>query len=292
LRIALIGSDGQLGTDIYSYFKSCGEDVYGLTIKDIEVCSKKSCSNAVLEIKPELVINTAAFNQVDRCEEEINRAFEVNAAGVKNVAQACLLCGAAMMHFSTDYVFGGYAQSVPFIEEDRPAPVSAYGVSKLAGEYVVGYMLKKYYLVRVSGLYGHAKSMDKGYNFVELMLDMASEGKEIKVVSDQTLTPTSSSDVAKKLHELIGTGRYGLYHMTNTGSCTWYEFAREIFKICGLEPKLEPVDSISFGSAAKRPYYSVLDNKNLRSSGIEEMRHWKQALKDYIKERDELACAQ
>lgn len=288
MKIALIGSDGQLGTDIYSYFKSRKADIYGLTIKDIEVCSAESCSNAISKIQPALVINTAAFNQVDRCEQEINRAFEVNAAGVKNVALACILCGAAMMHFSTDYVFGGYEQLKPFVEEDRPAPVSAYGISKLAGEYVVSYMLKKHYIVRVSGLYGHAGSMDKGYNFVELMLDMAKDGKEIKVVNDQTLTPTSSSDVAKKLYELIQTGRYGLYHMTNTGSCTWYEFAKEIFKISGLKPKLEPTDSTSFGSAAKRPYYSVLDNKNLRFAGLEEMRHWRDALKDYITERDAL----
>ena len=285
MKIALIGSDGQLGTDIYSYFKSRGADITGLTIDDVNVCDGASCGNVIAGLRPGLVINTAAFNQVDRCEYEPGKAFEVNAAGVKNVAQVCLETGAAMMHFSTDYVFGGYIQKTPYTEDDCPAPLSSYGISKLAGEYMVRYMLADYYIIRVSGLYGHAGSMDKGYNFVELMLELAGQQKEIKVVNDQTLTPTSSMDVAQKLYELIQTKKYGLYHMTNTGSCTWYEFAGQIFKIAGTATKLVPTDSISFASAAKRPSYSVLDNKKLRQAGLEDMRHWKQALEHYLEER-------
>jgi dTDP-4-dehydrorhamnose reductase len=288
LKIALIGSDGQLGTDIYKYFKDKNADITGLTISDIDVCDKNICNDVLFRIKPNLIINTAAFHQVDVCEDEVAKAFEVNVAGLKNLAEIALSIDAALMHFSTDFVFGGYDKSTPFTENDCPAPVSVYSISKLAGEFVLRYMMKKYYLLRVCGLYGHSGSLGKGYNFVELMIRLANEGKDIKVVDDQVLTPTSTKDIAEKLYELIQTEKYGLYHMTNSGSCSWYEFACEIFKQAGLAPNISPTTSESFGSKAKRPAYSVLDNKNLRAAGFTDLRPWKEALADYIKERKEL----
>jgi dTDP-4-dehydrorhamnose reductase len=288
LKIALIGSDGQLGTDIYKYFKDKGADITGLTITDIDVCNKNICNDVLFGIKPDLIINTAAFHQVDVCEDEVTKAFEVNVAGLKNLAEIALSIDSALMHFSTDFVFGGYKKCAAFTEDDCPSPVSVYGISKLAGEYVLGYMMKKYYLLRVCGLYGHAGSMGKGYNFVELMIRLANEGKEIKVVDDQVLTPTSTKDIAGKLYELIQTEKYGLYHMTNSGSCSWYEFACEIFKQAGLSPNISPTTSDAFASKAKRPAYSVLDNKNLRAAGLADLRPWKESLADYIKERKEL----
>jgi dTDP-4-dehydrorhamnose reductase len=159
LKIVLIGSDGQLGTDIYKYFKNKGADITGLTISDINVCDKGLCKDVLFGIKPNLIINTAAFHQVDACEEEVANAFEVNVGGLKNVAEIALSIDAVLMHFSTDFVFGGYNKGTPFTEEDCPAPVSVYGISKLAGEYVLRYMMKKYYLLRVCGLYGHAGSL-------------------------------------------------------------------------------------------------------------------------------------
>ena len=288
MKIALIGADGQLGTDIYDHFKKNGLDITGLTQEDIEVCDKNSCNSVLLRLKPDLVINTAAYNLVDASEDQISTAFDVNAAGVRNLAETCLEIDAAMMHFSTDFVFGGYEKNSPFTEEDCPSPVSIYGISKLAGELVLKYMLKKYYIIRISGLYGHAGSLGKGYNFVELMLEMAKNDKKIEVVDDQVLTPTSSSDVTEKLFELIQTEKYGTYHMTNTGSCSWFEFASEIFDLAGLRPDLQPISSEKFASRAKRPSYSVLDNTNLRNIGIKDMRHWKEALSDYIRQRREL----
>ena len=288
MKIALIGSDGQLGTDIYKYFKDKNADITGLTISDIDVCDKNICNDVLFRIKPNLIINTAAFHQVDVCEDEVAKAFEVNVAGLKNLAEIALSIDAALMHFSTDFVFGGYDKSTPFTENDCPAPVSVYSISKLAGEFVLRYMMKKYYLLRVCGLYGHSGSLGKGYNFVELMIRLANEGKDIKVVDDQVLTPTSTKDIAEKLYELIQTEKYGLYHMTNSGSCSWYEFACEIFKQAGLAPNISPTTSESFGSKAKRPAYSVLDNKNLRAAGFTDLRPWKEALADYIKERKEL----
>jgi dTDP-4-dehydrorhamnose reductase len=288
LKIVLIGSDGQLGTDIYKYFKDKGADITGLTINDIDICDSNVCSNVLNLIRPNLIINTAAFHQVDACEEEVAKAFEVNVGGLKNLAEVALSIDAALMHFSTDFVFGGYKKSTPFTEDDCPAPVSVYGISKLAGEYVLRYMMKKYYLLRVCGLYGHAGSLGKGYNFVEIMLRLANEGKDIKVVNDQVLTPTSTKDVAEKLYELILTEKYGIYHMTNSGSCSWYEFACEIFKMAGLAPNISQTTSDVFASKAKRPAYSVLDNKNLRAAGLADMRPWKESLADYLKERKEL----
>jgi dTDP-4-dehydrorhamnose reductase len=288
LKIVLIGSDGQLGTDVIKYFKDKGADITGLTISDIDVCDKNICSDVLLGIKPNLIINTAAFHQVDVCEDEVAKAFEVNFGGLKNLAEIALSIDAGLMHFSTDFVFGGYKKSSPFTEDDCPAPVSVYGISKLAGEYVLRYMMKKYYLLRVCGLYGHAGSLGKGYNFVELMIRLANEGKDIKVVDDQVLTPTSTKDIAEKLYELIKTEKYGLYHMTNSGSCSWYEFACEIFKQEGLSPNISPTTSDAFASKAKRPAYSVLDNRNLRAAGLADLRPWKESLADYIKERKEL----
>jgi dTDP-4-dehydrorhamnose reductase len=287
LKIALIGADGQLGTDIYKYFSEKGLDISGLTQKEIEVCDMNICNDVLAKIKPELIINTAAFHKVDDCEDEVSTTFAVNVEGVKNLAKVCLEIDAALMHFSTDFVFGGYTKDTPFTEEDCPRPISIYGISKLAGEYVIQYMLKKYYIIRVCGLYGYAGSLGKGSNFVELMIKLAKEGRDIKVVNDQVLTPTSTKDVTEKLYELIKTGKYGLYHMTNTGSCSWYEFACEIFRLTGLSPNISPTTSEAFSAKARRPAYSVLDNAHLRAIGLDDMRHWKESLKDYIEHRPE-----
>jgi dTDP-4-dehydrorhamnose reductase len=288
MKIALIGADGQLGTDIYKYFTDCGLSIIPLTENEIDVCDSKICSNVLLQLKPEIIINTAAFNMVDACEEETSKAFAVNSVGVKNVAEICVKTGSILIHFSTDFVFGGYDKREPYTEDDCPAPISAYGLSKLAGEYVIRYMLDKYYICRLCGLYGHAASISKGYNFVELMLKLAKEGRSLKVVDDQILTPTSTMDVTKKLYELIRIDRFGLYHITNTGQCSWYDFACEIFVQAGLDPDISAVSTAAFGAKAKRPGYSVLDNKRLRDAGLDDMRHWKEALADYIKERKDL----
>ncbi|MCE5329735.1 dTDP-4-dehydrorhamnose reductase [bacterium] len=286
MKIALIGSNGQLGTDIMKYFEDRGEDIAGLTQDDIDVCYQDKCETVLANIKPDLIINTAAFHQVDLCEDEVEPSFAVNAGGVKNLCKICQEFDIPLMHFSTDFVFGADSERrIPYDEDDCPGPVSLYGISKLAGEYIIKYMLKKYYLIRACGLYGHAGSMVKGSNFVELMIKLAEEGKEIKVVNDQVLTPTSTKDLTEKLYELIYTGKYGLYHMTNTGECSWYDFALEIFKLAELSPDISPITSAELAAKAKRPAYSVLDNKNLRALGLKDLRPWKEALKDYIDSR-------
>lgn len=287
MRVALIGADGQLGTDINNYFKKRGVEVVGLVgLKDIDICNYNESRNVLKKISPDIVINTAAFNDVGRCEDDAMPAFNVNVNGVKNIALICGEIDVPLMHFSTDYIFDG-RKSAPYTEDDCPAPLSMYGISKLDGEYVLRYILDKYYIVRLSGLYGRTGSVGKGStNFVEQVIRIAETAKEMKVVNDQVLTPTSTTDAAEKIFELIQTGKFGIYHMTNTGSCSWYEFAREIIKLMKLDMEIIPVTTEQFGAKAKRPRYSVLDNLHLREIGLADMRCWKEALGDYIKYRD------
>ena len=286
MKVFLIGVDGQLGTDIEQCFTSKGIEVLGLIgLKEIDICDYDESFDKVRDSKPDLVINTAAFHNVDICEDEPEMAFKVNVGGVKNIAEICSELDIPLMHFSTDYVFDGEKKS-PYLEDDCPRPLSIYSISKHGGERVVQYMLDKYYIIRLSGLYGHAGCTGKGnMNFIETMLKLAESKKEIKVVDDQVLTPTSTIDVAEKLYELIMTGKYGLYHMTNTGSCSWFEFACEIFKIMGINIDVVPVSSEEFAAKAIRPRYSVLNNANLKDVGISDLRQWKTALKNYLTNR-------
>lgn len=285
MKIALIGADGQLGTDIFKVFTAGGFNVEGLTIDDINICDENICRAVIGKIMPDLIINTAAYNLVDDSEDNAETAFKVNAEGVKNLCRICLEVDAALMHFSTDYVYSGLDRQVPYTEDDCPMPLSMYGITKLAGEYIIKYMLQKYFIIRVSGLYGHKASMGKGYNFVDLMMDLAGKPGDVTVVDDQELTPTSTKDVSEKLAELIITGKYGTYNMTNSGSCTWYEFAREIFRLVKPDRKIRPIKTSELNSRARRPAYSVLDNKNLRNAGLSDLRHWKEALQSYISEK-------
>jgi dTDP-4-dehydrorhamnose reductase len=286
LKVFLIGVDGQLGTDIDQYFTSRDIKVQGLIgLEEVDICDHEGTRRLIGKSRPDLVINTAAYHNVDLCEDRAEEAFRVNAAGVKKLASICRDMDIPLMHFSTDFVFAG-DKDTPYTEDDCPGPRSIYAISKLAGEKVVQYMLKKYYLVRLSGLYGHAGCTGKGnINFVETMLRLAGERQQIRVVDDQVLTPTSTRDAAQKLYELIQVGKYGLYHMTNTGECSWYEFACEVFRLSGIDADINPITSKELGAGAIRPAYSVLDNARLRNAGISEMRHWKKALKEYIDKR-------
>jgi len=286
LKVFLIGVDGQLGTDIKNYFTKNGIEVHGLIgLKEIDICDYEGAFEKIKSSKPDLVINTAAFHDVDLCEDEPEMAFKVNVGGVKNIAAICRELDMPLMSFSTDYVFDGKKRS-PYIEDDCPGPLSIYAISRLGGERVIKYMLQKYYLIRLSGLYGHAGCTGKGnMNFVEIMIKLSDDRKEIRVVDDQVLTPTSTAAVTEKLFELIQTEKFGLYHMTNTGSCSWFEFTREIFRLMNIDIDVIPVSSEEFGAKAVRPGYSVLDNANLRKIGISDLRDWKAALKDYLANR-------
>jgi dTDP-4-dehydrorhamnose reductase len=278
----LIGANGQLGQELRHVFSD--HDLIPLTHADLEVTDRKQAEEVLDRYAPDLILNTAAYHRVDECEEFPARAYEVNALAVRHLAQWSKAHQAVLLHVSTDYVFDGRLRR-PYTEADPPGPLSAYAVSKLAGEYFIRAIHDRHVIIRTCGLYGIAGSSGKGGNFVETMRRLATEGKAIRVVDDQVLTPTSAKELARKVRQLVETRAYGLHHITNDGACSWFEFAAAIFELSGLKPRLEPTTSAAFGARAKRPAYSVLDNANLRSLGLDDLRHWRDALQEYLEDR-------
>ncbi len=282
MKVVLIGADGQLGSDL---FRTLGDErLSPLYYPVFDITRSDECRAVLREIRPDVVMNTAAFHRVDECEDRVEEAFRVNAFAVRDLARTCRDLKATLVHFSTDYVFDGRS-SRPYVEEDPPQPLSAYGMSKLAGEYFVRAVCEKYYLVRTCGLYGLAGCLGKGRNFVETMLHLAQDGRPLRVVNDQWMTPTSSEELATRLAELIRTDRYGLYHMTNEGRCTWFEFASAIFELIDRPVEITAVDTAAFGAKARRPAFSVLENKRAKSIGLTDFSEWREALQAYLRKR-------
>lgn len=282
--ILLIGARGQLGRDLVATGREAGHSILTRTHAELDVRDAAALERAVGEERPEAVISTAAFHHVETCERQPEEAFATNAFGALNLARACQRHGAMLMHFSTDYVFDGQ-QRTPYQETDRPRPLNAYGMSKLAGEYLLAANCQRHFIVRTTGLYGVAGSAGKGGNFVETMLKKAAAGEAIRVVHDQVLTPTYTVDLAAAAIELLASERFGLYHGTNEGQCSWFEFAAQIFALAGLRPDLKPVDSATFASSVRRPAYSVLAKEGLRAAGLAPMPPWEEALARYLQSR-------
>jgi len=280
MKIAIIGANGQLGMDLMTAFGDL--ETVPLNHGDIEISDMDSVSLVLSSLKPAIVVNTAAYHKVDDCEKNPERSFQVNALGALNLARISQDLKSELVHISTDYVFDG-KKAQPYLETDLPHPLNVYAASKVAGEHFVAAYSERHYVVRSSGLYGHNKCRAKGRNFIDTMLALAGEGKNIRVVQDEVLTPTYTYHLALQVRDLVKTGAYGLYHATNNGSCSWYDFALEIFKNAGLQPNVQPVSAKEFPSPIKRPSYSVLDNAALRSHGIDEMPHWKDSLEHYFK---------
>jgi dTDP-4-dehydrorhamnose reductase len=243
------------------------------------------------ELKPDVVINTAAYVRVDDAELEVENAFQVNVIGALNVAKACDEAKAINVYISTDYVFDG-TKGEPYMEEDVPNPINVYGLSKYAGEVFTRNLSlekkalpKKYYVIRVASLYGKAGARGKGGNFVDFLIQKAKNGEEIKVVDDMFMSPTYTGDVAVMMNRFLKIKpEYGVYHMVNEGYCSWYDFTREIFTILGWDVHVTPVKSNDLKRLARRPIFSALKNTKLEKLGLR-MRMWKEALKDYLKEK-------
>lgn len=278
-RIAIIGADGQLGSDLIKSLKAY--KIFPLYYPDFDITKPDQTREALSRLKIEVVINTAAYHKVDECEDNLQQAFRINSIAVRDLALICQDLGSVLVHFSTDYVFDGKKRK-PYVEEDKPNPLNVYAISKLAGEYLLQNTLDKYFLIRTCGLYGETGCWGKGYNFVDTLIALEKEGKPLSVVNDQWVTPTATAELAERVKELIATDRFGLYHLTNEGECTWYEFAKMIFSLLGKKPNLASVDSKSYGAKAKRPPYSVLENKKAREIGLTEFSHWKDALRRYL----------
>lgn len=263
IKTLIIGASGMLGSDLCKVFP----DAVKLTHQDLDITDREQVIESIQKIKPDVVINAAAYTNVDGCEDSKELAFQVNGYGPGYIAEACARAGAALVHFSTDYVFEGSKKE--YVETDVPDPINVYGHSKLLGEKKIIENMDDYRIVRISWLFGiHGK------NFVETMLKLSREMDTVKVVNDQFGKPTYTMDIASKVKEIIEL-EPGIYHITNDGICSWYEFASSIID------NVIPCTSEEFPRKAKRPKYSVLVNTK-----TEPMRHWREALKDYLQERN------
>ncbi|HEV3438604.1 MAG TPA: dTDP-4-dehydrorhamnose reductase [Gemmata sp.] len=282
MRIAVLGAAGQLGRDLCSRLSG---NVIPLSRLEIDLTRPGDIPSCVAALNVDAFINCAAYNFVDVAESEPEAAFAVNAWGVRTLASACRTSGIKLIHFSTDYVFGLDPTSKPLTEDDPPGPVGVYGLSKLAGEYLIRSISPDALVIRTCGLYGVWGSGGKGGNFVETMLRLAEQGKPIPVVDDQRCTPSYTVDVAEATAALIRSGASGLFHVTNTGSCTWHEFAAEIFRQAKLTPQLKRITSEEFRRPAHRPSFSVLSTAKCTATVHSSPRPWPEALAAYLVER-------
>ena len=275
MKILITGSNGMLGHDLENVLKDKHELIL-TTSKTLDITDKDKTMEIIKENNPDIVINSAAYTDVDGCETNQDLAYAVNGYGVENLALACREIDCPLVHVSTDYVFDGTARD-PIPEDGEIGPISVYGKSKLMGEQAIQEILDKYFIVRTAWLYGI-----NGKNFPKTMLELAENHPEITVVYDEVGTPTYTPDLAYGISELIETDFYGIYHLTNSGSCSWCEFARYIFEIAGRDVNVVPVTASEFSRPAPRPSYSVLMNKKWIENGFEPLRDYKEAISEYI----------
>jgi dTDP-4-dehydrorhamnose reductase len=276
MKYAVLGANGQLGRDLCPRLPG---EVVPLTHGEADLTRPETLRQTVRALRPDVVVNCAAYNLVDRAESEPEVAFAVNAWGVRALAEVCRDLDCVLVQFSSDYVFGLDTQRrTAYAPNDAPGPLSIYGLSKLAGEYLVRSLVARHFVVRTCGLYGVWGVGGKGGNFVETMLRLAAQGKPLRVVNDQECTPSYTVDVAEAAVALLRTQQYGVHHLTNAGSCSWYTFARTIFDLNGVRADLTAIPSAAWQAAAKRPHHSVLRCEA-------RLRSWQEALAAYLRER-------
>ena len=282
MRILLIGGTGQLGGDLVR-----NNTVHELFVPGraaLDVIHPEQVRVALARHRPELVINCAAFHNVPLCEQEPETAFRVNCVAMRDLAAACRNSGARLLTFSSDYVFGG-DRTEPYVEDDLPGPLQIYGISRLAGEHAVLAMAPEdAVVIRTCGLYGRTGARSKGGNFVDGRVADARAGKEIEMACEQIVAPTSTDDLSRAVFELIAHQRLagGIYHLVNSGACSWYEFTCEIVRLSGFATRVVPVDRGGKSGEMRRPLYSVLGNRRARSLGVT-LRPWQEALADYLR---------
>jgi dTDP-4-dehydrorhamnose reductase len=282
MKIAVIGADGQLGSDVVRAFAEQGDEVCALSHADIEIANLDSVDKALKELRPHLVVNTAAMHHVENCEKEPEKAYLVNAVGARNLAVAARDAGAVLVHISTDYVFDG-SKKTPYEEPDAPLPLNVYGNTKLAGEYYIRTMTPAHFVLRTSAIYGKSPCRAKGgRNFVELMLKLAKEREAVRVVASEVVSPTFTGELARQIVALSRSDAYGLYHATAEGACSWFEFAREIFALTHTRVNLQVADPKEFPAKVPRPSYSVLENQALKARGQNVFRPWQEGLREYF----------
>lgn len=277
MKVLITGASGQLGADLVKVLRDSGYQVIPAGRADFDITDLEATVRFITSAQPDAVVHSAAFADVDACESEREKAFAVNGLGARNVAIAARKVDAKLFYISTDYVFDGLKDGAYF-EFDTPNPLNIYGRSKLWGEELVKQQTQKFFIIRTAWLYGR-----RGKNFVKTMLMLGKEKKELQVVNDQRGTPTYTEDLALQIKKLLPTELYGTYHCSSQGSCTWFEFAVEIFRQAGLSVKVEPVTTEEFRRPAKRPKNSVLENFALKLEGLDIMPHWKESLEKFMR---------
>jgi dTDP-4-dehydrorhamnose reductase len=281
MRIAVIGSTGQLGTDLVKALQE-EHEVISLTHHDIEVADYDSC-RILVKHNPSLIVNTAAFHKVDLCEEEPLKTFSVNTMGARNISVISRELGAISLFVSTDFVFDG-SKNQPYTEDDQPNPLNTYGISKLAGELYTK-QNPSHYIIRVASLFGVAGASGKGGNFIETMIAKAQKGEAITVVDDMWMSPTYTMDAAVTISKIVDSKLpFGTYHVTNEGYCTWFEFAKKIFRLSELDANLSAMKTDQLHPKAVRPRFSALKSVRLSKFNIR-TREWEEALKDYLTQK-------
>lgn len=278
MKILVTGITGQLGFDVVRELKERKFDVIGVSSSEMDITDENKVREVITNISPDAVIHCAAYTAVDKAEEDVEKCMLVNTKGTEYIANICNELDIKMMYFSTDYVFNGDGTK-PWSVDDEINPLNLYGDSKYQGEIAVKNNLEKYFILRISWVFGI-----NGKNFVKTMINLSKNHSQISVVNDQIGSPTYTCDLAKLVADMIVTDKYGVYHVTNEGICSWYDFAVEIFKQSNIDVNVIPVDSSEFSTVAKRPKNSRMDKSKLEESGFSRLPKWKDALQRYLKE--------
>jgi dTDP-4-dehydrorhamnose reductase len=279
--LLLIGGSGQLGTELQRCWVG---GVVAPTHSELDLRDASVLEGVLSDVRPDIVINCSAFHNVDRCESEQEEAFTTNAIAVGNAAQACSAASAYFVTVSSDYVFDG-AKCAPYMESDVPRPLSAYGISKLAGEMLVARLGTRALVVRTAGVYGARGRTSKGHTFVDRILEQARRGETARVVSDTVVSPTYAGHLARAIAQLAGARATGLIHVANSGTTSWYEFAVEALRLANIDAPVEPISADAWKSRARRPKYSALGSERLGDFGVT-MPSWKEGLADYVRSRE------
>ena len=278
MKVLVTGVKGQLGHDVMNELALRGIEVIGVDVEEMDITDRTACETVISQEKPDAVIHCAAYTAVDAAEDNLELCRKINAEGTRNIARVCKAMDIKMMYISTDYVFNGGGQR-PWEPDDHREPLNVYGLTKYEGEIAVEQNIQKYFIVRIAWVFGV-----NGKNFIKTMLRLGKEKGAVSVVNDQIGSPTYTYDLARLLVDMIQTDKYGRYHTTNEGLCSWYEFACEIFRQAGMdEVKVTPVDSDGFPAKAKRPSNSRMSKEKLTENGFERLPSWQNALERYLK---------
>ena len=276
MKVLVTGVKGQLGYDVVKDLKKRGHEPIGVDREEMDLMNNDAIREFIMNTRPEAIIHCAAYTAVDKAEEEVEVCYQVNAEATKVIAECAKELDITLIYISTDYVFDGTKEG-DYVETDLPNPINVYGASKLLGEQYVQQLLEKYYIVRISWVFG-----ENGNNFIKTMHRLGSERDELNIIHDQVGSPTYTADLAPLLVDMMETNKYGIYHATNEGTCSWFEFANEIFKQSDIEVKTNPIITDQYPTAAKRPMNSCMSKAKLKASGFNLLPTWQEALVSYI----------